>query len=1338
MRRTFKIGLYTLGGLAATAVVLVVAALIVVQSAWFHEKVRQRMVREIEDATGGRVELGSFDFDWRTMTVTVRNLVIHGTEGPQEAPFARVDLVRLELKVISALEQRVDLLSALVERPQVNVIVYPDGHTNVPQPKAAAKPRRDTIESVLDLAIKRFNVVDGAIQAGVRRIPLAVRGENLRAAVVYQAGPARYEGDLTFRDLDVKLGARPALPIEVDTHWALLRDRLEIRRARFGLGESWVYVSGVADRTPGPLRFRLDYSARVGVKDVTPGLDLGPLAHRGTISLDGHATIGDGSRYGVSGKLRAAGLVVESGGIRIEDVRTESAFTAAPGRVTLTDLAVAALGGRFTGRVEIADFRHFLVEGVANGFSLQQMKLIQEVRQVAWDGIASGPVRLSAEVRNRRIEELELETRLDIAPGAGPNPIQGLIDLNYNLAAHEVDFGPSNLATKFSHVAFSGALGKRLSVALDTTNGQDVETAIAMFSAGPAPEMPLKLVNGSATFQGAVTGPLASPAVEGHLKATNFVVAGRQIDRAEADVAVGSTGLAARHASVSRLGMRASGDLRLDFQDWKPTDSSTLSGNLALRSPHLADVLAAAGVAPSDVTTGDLSLNLELAGTLGAPVASGHARALKVVAAGQPIDRVEGDLRTSATQLDLLNAQFTAGAGKVQLSGSYDHPKETWRQGLLRFEVNTGGIDLALVKAVADRVPGIEGKIEAQAAGEITFTAAGFQPAMFNGQAGLRDFGVSGERLGNLALTATTHGHALDAKLEGSLAGSTVTGTSAWTLEGDYPAHGRIDFTPLQFSTLIARLHPKKGGEPLPFEGFAAGSVEFSGSASNLQSWRATVNLPSLQIQPAARLVGEAQAPGLTLRNAGAVLMEVDTKGVHVRQAHFQAKDTDVNASGNLTFGVRSPWDLRVQGAINLALLEDFESRMYASGSVGLDVSLRGELSNPEVYGRIDLKNASVSFVDFPNGFENANGEILLYRDRATIQTLTAQSGGGRIDVSGFVSLADGIAFHLQAKTTNVRVRYPQGISSTSNASVTFTGTPESSLLAGNATVTRVGLSLQSDLGSMLASSAQPVSAPLEPSRFRQGLRFDLHIVTAPQVRVETNVAKEVEVNADLRLRGDDARPVLLGRVLLNQGQVNFFGTQYAINSGQILFVNATKIEPTMNLSLETRVRGVSVTLHISGPMDKLNMSYTSDPPLPFGDVLALLTTGREPGQLSGTTPTASALVGQSYQQGGASALLSQAIGSPLTGRLQRFFGVSRLKINPLVTGLTTSNAAAQVTLEQNITNNLTFTYISDLSRAQAQTIQMEWDFTPNWSGLAVREENGLFGIDFLYKKQIK
>ena len=36
----------------------------------------------------------------------------------------------------------------------------------------------------------------------------------------------------------------------------------------------------------------------------------------------------------------------------------------------------------------------------------------------------------------------------------------------------------------------------------------------------------------------------------------------------------------------------------------------------------------------------------------------------------------------------------------------------------------------------------------------------------------------------------------------------------------------------------------------------------------------------------------------------------------------------------------------------------------------------------------------------------------------------------------------------------------------------------------------------------------------------------------------------------------------------------------------------------------------------------------------------------------------------------GASALLGQAIASPVTGRLQRFFGVSRLRIDPTLPGV--------------------------------------------------------------------
>ena len=99
----------------------------------------------------------------------------------------------------------------------------------------------------------------------------------------------------------------------------------------------------------------------------------------------------------------------------------------------------------------------------------------------------------------------------------------------------------------------------------------------------------------------------------------------------------------------------------------------------------------------------------------------------------------------------------------------------------------------------------------------------------------------------------------------------------------------------------------------------------------------------------------------------------------------------------------------------------------------------------------------------------------------------------------------------------------------------------------------------------------------------------------------------------------------------------------------------------------------------------------------------------------------------------GASALLGQAIASPIAGRLQRFFGVSQIRIDPTLPGVE-YNPQARLTLEQQITPDLTFTYITDVTQSNPQVIRMEWAFAKKWSVVALREDNGLFGIDFYFK----
>src|SRR3954468_2817624 len=100
----------TLQILAAAVILLVVfagTALLIVRSGWFRELVRQRIVSEIESATGGRVEVGNFSFRWETLVATISPLVLHGTEPASETPLVRVESVSVGLRVISMLERKV-------------------------------------------------------------------------------------------------------------------------------------------------------------------------------------------------------------------------------------------------------------------------------------------------------------------------------------------------------------------------------------------------------------------------------------------------------------------------------------------------------------------------------------------------------------------------------------------------------------------------------------------------------------------------------------------------------------------------------------------------------------------------------------------------------------------------------------------------------------------------------------------------------------------------------------------------------------------------------------------------------------------------------------------------------------------------------------------------------------------------------------------------------------------------------------------------------------------------------------------------------------------------------
>ena len=92
---------------------------------------------------------------------------------------------------------------------------------------------------------------------------------------------------------------------------------------------------------------------------------------------------------------------------------------------------------------------------------------------------------------------------------------------------------------------------------------------------------------------------------------------------------------------------------------------------------------------------------------------------------------------------------------------------------------------------------------------------------------------------------------------------------------------------------------------------------------------------------------------------------------------------------------------------------------------------------------------------------------------------------------------------------------------------------------------------------------------------------------------------------------------------------------------------------------------------------------------------------------------------------------------SPVSSRLQRFFGVTHLKIDPMLQGIE-NVPQARLTLEQQISRQITITYVTNLSRTAEQIFRFEWALSREYSLIAIRDENGLFGVDVQYKRRFK
>ena len=773
-----------------------------------------------------------------------------------------------------------------------------------------------------------------------------------------------------------------------------------------------------------------------------------------------------------------------------------------------------------------------------------------------------------------------------------------------------------------------------------------------------------------------------------------------------------------------------------------------LSGRTALDGVHATEakasvsglpvekVLALAGISTIPAR-GVLRADAKVSGTWRDPQGEVDLQLTHGAVYDEKLDSVKATIRATETAIEISQASVSAPAGEIAFSGSFAHPTGEYATGRAQVHVSSGGVDLRRVERVQTAEPGLSGAIQllADISAEVTRHREGprLLVTKIDGHVKAANLSLDKRPLGAAALEAKTNGQTVELHFDSDFAKSSIHGEAQARLTGDYPVDGRIRFANVTYSSLKFLLGAP-GGVGADFDALAEGEATLSGPSLKPDALTGSLDITRLQLV-APRRGAQANGTFTALSNQGPIRLRLDHSALRIEEARLSGRDTNVVLGGSVATSGDRPMNLTIEATVGLAMLQDLNRDIYSGGDVAVRVAVRGSPMKPVADGRIEFKNASVNVAGIPNGISNLNGAILLNGTSASVEKLSGETGGGKVTITGSADFFNGnLRYGLKAVTNKVRLRY-QGASVLSDSTIGLNGGMDQGRITGEVTIHRVAFSTQSDVGSILSRYSAPVETPSAGSDGLQGTRLDVRIRTAPDVRFQTDYTQRLEAVADLNLRGTLARPSLLGRITVTQGDVVFFGNQYTVNQGSVAFYNPLKIEPILNVSLETQSQGVDVTLGVTGPIDNMKLTYRSDPPLQFDEIVALLAAGRAPTSDSTLVAHQPAALQQSFGQMGESAIVSQAIASPLADRLQRVFGISQVKIDPaFVSG--SALPQARLTLQQRITSNITFTYTTDLTQSNAQIVRVEWAIDPRYSAVATRDENGVVGFDIFFKKQ--
>ncbi len=427
--------------------------------------------------------------------------------------------------------------------------------------------------------------------------------------------------------------------------------------------------------------------------------------------------------------------------------------------------------------------------------------------------------------------------------------------------------------------------------------------------------------------------------------------------------------------------------------------------------------------------------------------------------------------------------------------------------------------------------------------------------------------------------------------------------------------------TPLSLRELLRLV-----GNDRPFEGTVKANLSAGGLVTDL-----SIDA-NIEAKGFSRRFGEAMSPPSQIHasvhsvgGSGTIIGELSSAGVSPITFKADGPIGVVSAGDGTRHWIdpegRISAELNIPSADLAVLRPLFPNIRQLAGLFSGGVSVSGTVSAPSLHGRLDLRDAQFEISPYLPVVSKATGGLVIADGRAELENLTGELGTGSFELWGGVSLKDAFDpyFDFFFTGTGIDLARVAWLQLKANATLHASGDFRAGLVKGDVRLLNGRFSRRLEVIPIsLASASDDDSfrAPRFNGVFPRPLnRWSLDVsLTNDSSFLLASIPPAAEVLAELRLTGTLDYPLPVGQIKLKDVHASLPFTMLTIPDGYLEFVEESPWIPRVNIHAMARALDYDVQLYAFGSLDEPRLILRSDPSLPQGSLIQLLSTGMVPG----------------------------------------------------------------------------------------------------------------------------